>query len=94
MSPAWRRATTSCAHIDEAVTPAEKDPKALKGMHGYDPAEDEKMLGFAVLYRYGSDQPGSDLGKLDTLRLHPTVAKLPGIQPASGATAEPIDRLP
>ncbi len=78
-------------HSEEAVTPAASDPKALKGMHGYDPAEDEKMLGFAVLCRVGSDQPGRDLGKFDSLRLHPTVAKLLGIQPASGAKAEPIE---
>ncbi len=81
-------------HGEEAVAPAETDPRALKGMHGYDPAEDEKMLGFAVLVRSGSDRPGRDLGKLDTLRIHPTVAKLLGIQPASGAKAEPIEPLP
>ena len=56
-------------------------------MHGYDPAEDDKMLGFAVLTRVGSDQPGRDLGKLDTLRLHPTVAKLLSIEPAAGTNS-------
>jgi predicted AlkP superfamily pyrophosphatase or phosphodiesterase len=71
--------------------PAESDPKALKGMHGYDPAMDDKMLGFMVLARYGSDQPGHDLGKIDTLRLEPTVAKLLGIQPASGAKEPPLE---
>ena len=74
--------------------PAAKDPKALKGMHGYDPEIDDKMLGFMVLYRWGSDEPGRDLGKVDTPQLHPTVAKLLGIQPAPGATAKPIEPLP
>ncbi len=65
--------------------PAESDPRSLKGMHGYDPAVDDKMQGFMVLARYGSDQPGHDLGKIDTLHIHPTVAKLLGIKPADGA---------
>jgi predicted AlkP superfamily pyrophosphatase or phosphodiesterase len=70
---------------------AETDPKALKGMHGYDPAMDDKMQGFMALERWGSDQPGVDLGKIDTLRIHPTVAKLLGIKPADGAKEAPLD---
>jgi predicted AlkP superfamily pyrophosphatase or phosphodiesterase len=75
----------------DIVVPVEVDPKGLKGMHGYDPAEAPEMLGFTVLYRFGSDQPGVDLGQVDSLRIHPTVAKLLGIKPAEGAKAEPID---
>jgi predicted AlkP superfamily pyrophosphatase or phosphodiesterase len=74
--------------------PAESEPRSLKGMHGYDPALDEKMQGLMVLARYGSDQPGHDLGKIDTLHIHPTVAKLLGIKPASGATESALEPLP
>ena len=81
-------------HEDALITPAETDPKALKGMHGYDPAEDSKMLGFSVLYRWGSDQPGKDLGPVDSLRFDPTVAKLLGIKPAAGAKAAPLEVVP
>ena len=52
------------------------------------------MLGFMVLSRIGSDEPGRDLGKVDTVQIHPTVAKLLGIQPAAGAKGKPIDPLP
>ncbi|HTQ37533.1 MAG TPA: alkaline phosphatase family protein [Pirellulales bacterium] len=79
------------SHDLAGTEPAEADPKSLKGMHGYDPALDDKMLGFMVLARYGSDQPGHDLGPVSTLRLHPTVAKLLGIQPAAGAKGPPLD---
>jgi predicted AlkP superfamily pyrophosphatase or phosphodiesterase len=72
-------------------TPATDVPKSLKGMHGYDPALDPKMQGFAVLYRWGSNEPGKDLGPVSTLQLHPTVAKLLGITPATGAAAKAIE---
>ena len=55
-------------------------------MHGYDPAENPEMLGFFVLTRWGATTPGRDVGPLDSLRIHPTVAKLLGIEPAEGAT--------
>lgn len=74
--------------------PADSEPRSLKGMHGYDPGEDDKMLGFAVLARFGSDTTGKNLGKVSTLQIHPTVAKLLGFQPATGATEKPIDPLP
>jgi predicted AlkP superfamily pyrophosphatase or phosphodiesterase len=76
---------------DAAVVPAAEEPGGLKGMHGYDPAEAPEMLGFTVLCRVGSDQPGVDLGQVDSLRIHPTVAKLLGIKPADGAKAAPIE---
>jgi hypothetical protein len=71
--------------------PVESEARSLKGMHGYDPTEDDKMLGFAVLSRWGSDQPGKDLGPVSTLQLHPAVAKLLGIKPATGATEKPME---
>jgi predicted AlkP superfamily pyrophosphatase or phosphodiesterase len=77
-----------------APVAVETEPRSLKGMHGYDPAEDEKMQGFMVLARVGSTEPGHDLGKVDTLRIHPTVAKLLGMQPAPGATEPPLEPLP
>jgi predicted AlkP superfamily pyrophosphatase or phosphodiesterase len=81
-------------HIDGITAPAESDARAMKGMHGYDPAEDRKMLGFAVLSCWGSELPGKDLGEVSTLRLHPTVAKLLGIKPAAGASAPTIEAVP
>jgi hypothetical protein len=69
-------------------------PNSLKGMHGYDPALDDKMLGFAVLSKWGSSEPGKDLGPVTTLQLHPTVAKLLGIKSAEGAKAAAIEKLP
>jgi hypothetical protein len=79
---------------DVTIAPIAQLEKSSKGMHGYDPALDKEMLGFTVLARYGSQEPGRDLGPIDNLRIHPTVAKLLGIQPAAGATAAPIDPLP
>jgi predicted AlkP superfamily pyrophosphatase or phosphodiesterase len=76
------------------VTPIENDPRAMKGMHAYDPAIEKRMLGFTVLSRIGSDKPGVDLGQIENLRIHPTVAKLLGIQPAPNAKAAPLDPLP
>jgi len=69
-------------------------PESAQGDARYDPTVDDKMQGFMVLARYGSDQPGHDLGKIDTLHIHPTVAKLLGIQPASGASDRPLNRCP
>ena len=77
----------------EAV-PASKDPKALKGMHGYDPEFDPKMLGFMVLAASVPMNPAATWAKSIQCRFIPTVAKLLGIQPAAGAKAKPIDPLP
>jgi predicted AlkP superfamily pyrophosphatase or phosphodiesterase len=79
---------------DAITTPANESPRALKGMHGYDPALDPKMQGFTILARWGSDQPGSEIGQFDSLRIHPTVAKVLGIKPAPAAKGEPISPLP
>lgn len=61
------------------------------GMHGYDPATNPEMNGFMLVWRYRKPIGGIDLGKVDSLQLHPTVAKLLGIAPAEHATAKPID---
>lgn len=79
----------------EQVTAAtDSDAKALKGMHGYDPAKVSEMLGFMVLIHYGAEQPGFDLGEFHSLRLHPTVAKLLEIEPSDRAKAKPMEPIP
>lgn len=79
----WRDGLTIAAIDDDRGFP--------RGMHSYDPNETEEMRGVFILTRWGSKSPGRDVGELDTLRIHPTVAKLLDIQPAEGATAEPLD---
>ena len=54
---------------------------ALKGMHGYPPADDPDMLGFAAIWRYPTPIGGVDLGTVDALRFNPTVARLLDIPP-------------
>src|SRR5262249_43632152 len=71
-------------------TPINEMSGGMKGMHGYDPEQDPQMLGFCVLCRVGSTDARQDVGPIETPRIHPTVAKLLGIQPAEGATAPPI----
>jgi predicted AlkP superfamily pyrophosphatase or phosphodiesterase len=66
------------------------DPSGPKGMHGFDIADVPDMAGYAILWRYRHKLGGIDLGRVDSLRLHPTVAKLLGIDPAPNAKAEPI----
>ncbi len=60
------------------------------GMHGYPPSQSPEMLGFCVLWRYRHPLAGRDLGKVDVLQLHPTVAKLLGIAPSKNALAQPV----
>ena len=79
----WREGLT--------IASVESDAEFPRGMHSYDPAETKEMLGFCVLARIGSTAPGQDVGSLDSLRIHPTVAKLLGVEPATGATAAPLD---
>lgn len=61
------------------------------GMHGYDVASNPEMNGFMLIWRYRKPLGGIDLGKVDSLQLHPTVAELLGIKPAPHATAKPIE---
>ncbi|HQY88130.1 MAG TPA: alkaline phosphatase family protein, partial [Tepidisphaeraceae bacterium] len=70
----------------EVMTPVSKGSGL--GMHGYDPAENSEMLGFMVIWRYRGSLGGIDLGRVDSKQLHPTVARLLGIEPAKGVTAE------
>ena len=61
------------------------------GMHGYDPREDPAMDTVAFFYRYPEPPSGgADLGKIHSLQLHPTVARLLEVEPAVGAEAEPL----
>jgi predicted AlkP superfamily pyrophosphatase or phosphodiesterase len=76
---------------DVTIAPVDSDTEFPRGMHSYDPAVNKEMLGFCVLARIGSTAPGRDVGPLDSLRIHPTVAKLLGIEPAAGATGQPLD---
>lgn len=66
-------------------------PRGPLGMHGYDPASNPEMNGFMLIWRYRTPIGGIDLGKVDSLQLHPTVARLLGIAPAEQATAKPIE---
>ncbi|MGD9633121.1 MAG: alkaline phosphatase family protein [Pirellulales bacterium] len=72
------------------IAPVDSDHDFPRGMHSYDPAEDKEMRGIFILTRWGAKSPGRDLGPLDSLRIHPTVAKLLSVKPAEGATAEPL----
>ncbi len=55
-----------------------------KGMHGYDAGTDPEMLGFLAIWEPAKSAP-LDLGAVSWEQLHPTVAMLLGIRPASGA---------
>ncbi|MFA9478014.1 alkaline phosphatase family protein [Phycisphaerales bacterium AB-hyl4] len=61
------------------------------GMHGYDPGEDPNMLGYALFHRWPLPLGGHEIEQVHSLQLHPTVARLLGIEPAAGAGAEPIE---
>jgi hypothetical protein len=79
----WREGLT--------IAPVGDDRNFPRGMHSYDPNEDKEMRGVFVLTRWRAKSPGHDLGPLDSLRIHPTVAKLLGVKPADGATGEPLE---
>lgn len=79
----WREGLT--------IAPVADDIKFPRGMHSYDPVEDAEMRGVFVLARWGSKSAARDLGPFDSLRIHPTVAKLLNIQPAEGARGEPLE---
>jgi predicted AlkP superfamily pyrophosphatase or phosphodiesterase len=77
-----------------ATMPARLAPTEAKGMHGYRPDENPEMLGFAVLWQYPRPASvaaaGQDLGEVNALRLHPTVAGILGISPAPAAQQRPL----
>jgi hypothetical protein len=60
------------------------------GMHGYPADECPQMLGFAVVWRYGANLGGKDLGRVDERQFDPTVAKLLGIKPSPAAVLPPL----
>ncbi|HEX8522320.1 MAG TPA: nucleotide pyrophosphatase/phosphodiesterase family protein [Tepidisphaeraceae bacterium] len=60
------------------------------GMHGYPPAENPDMRGFFLLARLDQVERARDLGPVDSLRIHPTVAKLLHVKPAPNAKARPL----
>lgn len=59
------------------------------GMHGYDPATNPEMMGFFAIWEFGKIKP-MDLGAVGWDQLHPTVAKLLGINPSPTATGTPL----
>ncbi len=63
------------------------------GMHGYPFAQSPSMAGFLGIWRSGEPIGGINLGKVDSRRLHATVAQLLDIDPASTALNEPLPRL-
>jgi predicted AlkP superfamily pyrophosphatase or phosphodiesterase len=81
--------TFSSLRAAAATRPVE--PNASKGMHGFDIADVPDMAGYAIVWRYRHKLGGRDLGTVDSMRLHPTAAKLLGIEPAAGAREAPID---
>lgn len=81
----WREGLT--------IAPVDDDRNFPRGMHSYDPHEDQEMRGLFVLTRWGAKSSGRDLGPLDSLRIHPTVAKLLNFRPAEGATGEPLETI-
>ncbi len=59
------------------------------GMHGYDPEIDPDMKGVAVFWRWPEPWGGVDVGRVDLVQLHPTLAALLAIEPAAEAKAPP-----
>lgn len=66
----------------------------LLGMHGYDPKTNPEMDGMMILWRAEQPLGGINLGRVDSLQLHPTVAALLGIDPSRQAKAQPLVQVP
>lgn len=63
----------------------------LLGMHGWAAEDVPEMEGLLMIIRYPTPfSQARDLGPVDMRQLHPTVARLLGIQPAEGADAAPL----
>ncbi len=75
----------------EGITLSAEEGDGPFGMHGYAPADDPNMTTVAFFHRHPAPLGGTDLGPIDSLQLHPTVARLLGISPAPGTTGEPIE---
>jgi len=72
-----RRAEGIASNVEAAGGPL--------GMHGYDPDDDNNMMGILYVWRYPDLIGGVDLGPAHMLQLHATVAKLLGIDPSPDA---------
>ena len=59
-------------------------------MHGYIPAECPEMRGLCILWRDDGSLAARDLGDVNALEFHPTVARILGIEPAAAARAKPF----
>ncbi len=75
----------------EGVTEAVENFGGPFGMHGYDPAEDPNMNTLLVVHRHPKPLAGGDIGRVSTLQIHPTVARILGIDPAPRAKAKPLE---
>ncbi len=73
---------TFSRNSEELLVRADKDFDPL-GMHGYLPEDSSSMLGFVLLARYPEPFPRQDLGPLNALGFHRTVARLLGIEPSA-----------
>ncbi|MBI3843435.1 MAG: alkaline phosphatase family protein [Planctomycetes bacterium] len=69
---------------------ATEESGGVRGMHGYDPEESPDMFGFAAVWSSNGGAP-VDLGRVDARSLHPTVARLLGIDPSPLATTTPLE---
>ena len=61
------------------------------GMHGYPVERSANMRGFLAIWQAGKSLGGQDLGEIDSRRLHATVAKWLGIEPAEGAVRDVVE---
>ncbi|TVQ77510.1 MAG: alkaline phosphatase family protein [Bradymonadales bacterium] len=77
------------ARISQEVLSPVHENSVLKGMHGYDP-EDPDMWGFGLVWRYPRPFQAENLGPVQGIRLHATVAELLGIEASPQAESTPI----
>ena len=84
---------TFSRRIDRTTAPVDGAGGPL-GMHGYDPHEDADMLGAGFVWRYPQPLGGHDLGRVDSLTLHATVARLLAIDPSPRAEPAAIELEP
>jgi predicted AlkP superfamily pyrophosphatase or phosphodiesterase len=75
----------------DGVTGSAAEHGGPLGMHGYCPRENPEMNGQMVIWRYPEPIGGKDLGRVHSLQLHATVAKLLGIEPAEDARKDAIE---
>ncbi|MBC8107918.1 MAG: alkaline phosphatase family protein [Anaerolineae bacterium] len=74
----------------QSTRPATTQTTGPRGQHGYAAEDDPNMLGFAVFCSPGHAINERDLRRVDSLQLHPTVARLLGIQPAKRASGRAL----